>query len=122
MEHVNKQPVIENLATILAGVEPIEIRIHDDTNFEKLSVYGFQQQNGDYLIAIWLDEIADDNFPGKVVDITITVPYLSANKIMGVDILNSKQQELVYSTENSTFSLSDFIIRDYPICIWIVSN
>jgi len=122
LEHVNKQPVIENLATILAGVEPIEIRIHDDTNFEKLSVYGFQQQNGDYLIAIWLDEIADDNFPGKVVDITITVPYLSANKIMGVDILNSKQQELVYSTENSTFSLSDFIIRDYPICIWIVSN
>ena len=44
-----------------------------------------------------------------------------ANKAIGIDILNSIQQELEFSSGNRNIILPDLIIKDYPLIIWIQS-
>lgn len=120
LEHINKQPVIENLATILADVEPLDISSVEIKDFENLLFTGYKNPNGEYLLAIWLDVITEEDFPGQIAKITLS--NIKANKIIGIDILNSQQQELLFSLENNTITLSNFIIRDYPIFLWIRSD
>jgi len=120
LEHIHKQPVIENLATLLAGAEPIDFSIDENHNIKNLSAYSFILPDGDHLIAIWSDAIADFNYHGDVV--TISIKNLSVNKAIGIDVMNSFQQELLITSENRKTLLPDLIIKDYPLIIWIQPN
>ncbi len=113
LEHEIKEPVIENLCTLLAGASPAEIPVAVGEEIDHLNMYGFETYEGDLLITIWSDVTARDDFQGIVT--SLRLEGIQADKITGIDVLNSTQQELVFSKENGGVSVPDVVIRDYPM-------
>lgn len=118
LEHIDKMPVIQNLCTLMAGAEPLEIVVEIESGAPHLTNYNFELSNGDILIAAWSDSIAIDNDPG--VNSTMVIPDLSAENVTGIDILNSFEQELIFSVEDGNLVIRDLLIRDYPIILRII--
>ena len=59
---------------------------------------------------IWSDGIAIDHDPG--VSSTVIIHGISAEKMIGIDVLNSIEQELKFSVEDG-----NILIKDYPIIL-----
>jgi len=116
LEHSIKQPVIENLCTLLAGAEPLEIDISAAPVIEDLQVFSFQDPEGNILIVLWFDSIAQEDdvaFPT-----TLTIQRDGFSSIIGIDVLLSIQQNLVFSEgEDESTILGDILIRDTPLII-----
>jgi len=45
---------------------------------------------------------------------------LSGHKVLGIDVLNSFQQELVTSTTDGNLVINNLLVRDYPIILRII--
>ena len=69
----------------------------------------------DKLLALWTHGAAVDD--GSGVEATLTIPDFSAQKVMGIDVLNGFEQELVTSIENGNLVIENLLIRDYPIIL-----
>lgn len=61
--------------------------------------------------------MAVDDDPGQEANLTIT--DLSPQKVVGIDVLNGLEQELVTSTEDGNIVISNLLIKDYPIILRI---
>ena len=75
----------------------------------------FRYPNGDRVLAIWTDGIAQDEDPG--VSATITFPGLSAGSVAGIDVLHGFEQELVFEVDGEDMIIRDLLVKDYPILI-----
>jgi hypothetical protein len=73
--------------------------------------------NGDKLIALWTNGVGVDEDPG--VEATVTLADLSGHKVVGIDVLNSFQQELVTSTTDGNLVIKNLLIKDYPIILHV---
>lgn len=113
LEHIQKEPVIENLCTLLAGAKPAEISVAVGGEINHFNQYGFETNDGDLLIAIWSDVPARDDFQGIVTKLRLE--GIQADMVIGIDVLNSKQQELLFSSEEGSVIVPDVVIRDYPM-------
>ncbi|MFC1656586.1 hypothetical protein ACFL14_01290 [Patescibacteria group bacterium] len=109
--------VIHNLATIMAGAEPIELEIEIETEAEKIRSYSFSLTNRDKLIAIWTDGVAVDDDSGVSADLTFD--GLSGKEVVAVDVLNGYQQSITTSNKNGNLVIENLIIRDYPLILKI---
>jgi len=109
---------VQNLCTIMAGAEPIDLPSEIQSEATKVRSYAFSLPNGDKLFALWTDGVAVDNDPG--VEATVTLTDLSEYKVMGIDVLNSFQQELVTSTEDGNLIINNLLVKDYPIILHLV--
>lgn len=69
----------------------------------------------DKLLALWTDGVALDNDPG--IESTLTFPGFSAQKVVGIDVLNGVEQELITSVEDGSLVIQKFLIKDYPIIL-----
>ena len=78
------------------------------------SVIGDAPEGGT-LFALWTDGVASHDDPG--VELTLTFPGLSAGKVVGADVLNGFEQELIVQTENGSLVIRDLLIKDYPIIL-----
>lgn len=117
LEDPYKMPVIQNLCTILAGVEPTELLVEIDSQAENVMVSDFMNSQDELLVAIWSDGVAAAGSPGEPA--TVTIRGLSASEVVGVDVLNSIEQELVFSTDEGNTSIQRLYIKDYPIIVRI---
>lgn len=109
--------VAQNLATIMAGATPVDLPLSIESEATNIRSYNFSLSNGDRLVVLWTDGVAVDNDPG--VNATITIPSFSAQKVMGIDVLNGYQQDMVTSNENGDLTILKLKIRDYPLVLHI---
>lgn len=108
--------VARNLCTIMAGHEAIDMPVKVDINYDGPVAYcAFRYPNGDRLLAVWTDGVAQDDDPG--VPATITFPGLTAGTVTGIDVLHGFEQELVFETDGNSTIIRDLLVKDYPILI-----
>ncbi|HHR86035.1 MAG TPA: right-handed parallel beta-helix repeat-containing protein [Candidatus Acetothermia bacterium] len=107
--------VIRNLCTVMAGHKAIDMPAKIDIDYEPVAYCGFRYPNGDRILAIWTDGIAQDEDPG--VPTTITIPGLKAGTVSGIDVLHGFEQELVSETDGDSTIVRDLLVKDYPILI-----
>jgi hypothetical protein len=108
--------VVARLSTLMAGAEaaPFPFEINSTANIISST---FILPNGDRLVAIWNHvDIADED---TAIATTLTFPGLSAKKVIGIDVLNGFEQELVTKPENGNLVIRNLLIKDYPIIIRI---
>jgi len=110
-----KMRVIRNLCTIMAGAESTSLPIEIQSEATNIKSYSFSLSNGDHLIALWTDGVAVDEDPG--VKATLIAHGFSPQKVMGIDVLNGFEQQLVTSTEEGNLVIRNLLVKDYPIII-----
>jgi len=107
---------IQNLCTVMAGNRPIGLAIEIEMDMESQATdikgYSFSLPDGDKLVALWTDGVAVDDDPG--VEATVTLSGLSAKKVMGIDVLNGFEQELVTGVEEGSLVIRGLLVKDYP--------
>jgi len=109
-------PTIRNLCTTMAGHEAIDMPIEIEIDYEgPVATCAFRYPNGDRILAIWTDGIAEDEDPG--VPATIVFPNLAAGTVTGIDVLHGFEQELVFETDDGDTVVRDLLVKDYPILI-----
>ena len=107
--------MVRSLGTVMAGAEPIDLPVEIQSEATNIMSYGFTLPNGGTLFALWTNGAAVDYDPG--VSATLTFPSLSAQKVVGVDVLNGFEQELIIETENDNLVIRNLLVRDYPIIV-----
>jgi parallel beta-helix repeat protein len=109
-------PTIRNLCTVMAGHEAVDMPMEINIDYAGPSAYcAFRYPNGDRMLAIWTDGIAQDEDPGVVA--TIAFPGLAAGTVTGIDVLHGFEQELISETDAGDTIVRDLLVRDYPILI-----
>lgn len=110
------QHIIENLCTVMAGHEAIDMPVAIDMDYDGPAAYcAFRYPNGDRMLAVWTDGIAQEFDPG--VSATIAFPSLAARGVTGIDVLQGIEQELVFEMDGNSTIIHDLLIKDYPIFI-----
>ena len=107
--------VVRNLSTVMAGAESIRLPIEIQGEATNIASYTFALSNGDHLVALWTDGVAVDDDPG--VKATLTVPGFSAQKVVGIDILNGLKQQMITDVEDGNLVIRDLLVKDYPIIL-----
>jgi hypothetical protein len=110
-----KMRAIQNLCNIMAGTEPTNLPIEIQSEAINIKSYSFSLSNGDKLVALWTDGVAVDEDPG--VKAKLTIPNFSAQKVVGIDVLNSFAQQMITSIENGSVIINNLLIKDYPIIL-----
>jgi len=106
---------IQNLCTTMASNKAADIPVDISISYNPIAYYSFQLSNGDKLFAIWTDGVAVDSDPG--VPGTITFLGLTAEKVIGIDVLHGFEQELVFKVVDESTVISSLLIKDYPILL-----
>ena len=77
--------------------------------------YGFSLPNGDRLLALWTNGVAVDEDPG--VQANLLLRGFSVNSVVGVDIRNGMEHEILTSAQNSNLMIRNLLVKDYPIVL-----
>jgi len=109
---------VRNLSTLMVGWKP-ENLFAIDSEESNIKHYGFTSTNGDRLLAIWVDNAAVDDYPG--LNATLTIENMSAQNVIGIDVLNGFQQELIVEEEDGNLIIPDLLIKDFPIIIKFIN-
>lgn len=112
-----RERVIRTLCTVMAGAESVSLHVEIQSEATNIRSYGFSLSNGDKLLALWTDGVAVDDDPG--VQATLTFPGFSVQKVVGIDVLNGFEQELVTSIKDGDLVIRDLLVKDYPIVLRI---
>jgi len=108
---------IQNLCTIMAGAEAVSLPIEIQSEATNIRSYTFSLPNGDKLLALWTDGVAVDDDPG--VEATLTLPGFSAHKVVGIDVLNGFEQQMITDVEDGNLTINNLLVKDYPIILRI---
>jgi len=119
-QSLDEIPLLElmakNLCAVMAGHEaidmPVEINIETDS---PVSYCAFRYLNGDRMLAVWTDGIAQDEDPG--VPATITFPGLTAETVTGIDVLHGFEQELNFEIDAGNTVIRALVVKDYPTLV-----
>jgi len=107
---------VGNLNTATAGNESIDMPVQIDIDYEGPVAYcSFRYPNGDRMLAVWTDGIAQDDDPG--VPATIMFPGLAAGSVTGINVLHGFEQELIFEVDCEDTIVRDLLIKDYPILL-----
>jgi hypothetical protein len=109
--------VLKHLCAAARGAESIGMPVVEiDIDYGGPVVYcAFRYPNGDRMLAVWTDGIAQDEDPGVLA--TIAFPGLAAGSATGIDVLRGFEQELVLETNGEDTIIRDLLVKDYPILI-----
>ena len=118
LEHVDKMPVIQNLCTLMAGAEAVELPLGIESEAALQTNFCFALSNGDWLIAIWSDGVAVEQDPG--VPATLTVAGVAAQEVVGIDVLHGVAQPMMATVEEGNLVMPNVLVKDYPIILRIV--
>jgi hypothetical protein len=106
---------IQNLCTVMAGNRPDSMAVEIESAATNIRSYGFSLPDGDKLFALWTDGMAVDSDAG--VSATLVFSSLSAEKAVGIDVLNGFEEELIVETGNGDLVIRNLLVKDYPVII-----
>lgn len=108
--------VVARLGTLMAGAQAAPLPFEMSSPSPIVSST-FTLPNGDRLVAVWNDvDITDEE---TALPTTLTFSGLSAKNVVGIDVLNGFEQELVTETGNGNLVIRNILIKDYPIILRI---
>ena len=110
--------MVHNLSTIMAGASPTNLPVEIQSEAANTVSYAFSLPNDDYLIALWIDNVAVDHDAGTPSELVI--PGFAGWNATGIDVLNGFEQELLTETENGELVIRDLLIRDYPLILRLI--
>jgi hypothetical protein len=106
--------VLERLGTLMAGAKAASLPFEINSPVDVAS-YTFTLPNGDRFVAVWNHvDIAEEE---TAIITSLSCPGLTTKKVIGIDVLNGFEQELVTDTENDNLVIRNLLIKDYPIII-----
>ncbi|MFH1424197.1 MAG: family 1 glycosylhydrolase [archaeon] len=113
----NRKQVIvtQNLATAMAGAEPMDLPMEIESGATDMRSYAFSLPGGERMVALWTDGVAVDEDPG--INANLTISDVTAQEVVGTDTLNDYQQNIIISNENGDLVIQDLIVRDYPLIL-----
>ena len=111
---------VQNLSTVMAGAEPIDLPFEMDTEAGDVVSYTFSVPEGGLLVAYWSDGVASDDEHG--VTATVTLPDLAGQSAFGMDVLHGFKQELLVTNEDGNLVIDNLLIKDYPIFILLTDS
>jgi len=107
---------ISRLCTVMAGHQAIDMPVDIRIAYGGPVAYcTFRYPNGDRMVAVWKDGVAQDEDAG--VPATIVFPGLTAGGVVGIDVLYGFEQELGFGTDGGSTVVRDVLVRDYPVLI-----
>jgi hypothetical protein len=107
--------VDQNLCTIMAGAQPATLPVQIQSTVTNTVSYTFSLPNDHYLVALWTDGVAMEYDPG--ITTTLTLPGLSDQRVMGIDVLHGFEQRVIASEEDGNLVIRDLLVKDYPIML-----
>ena len=111
------ESVFRYLCTVMAGHESIDlpagIAIVGDCG--PVEYVAFRYPNGDRMLAVWRNVVAQDEDPS--IPATITFPGLAVGSVTGIDVLHGFEQGLVFEIDEGDTIVHDVLVKDYPILI-----
>lgn len=121
LEELEKLPlmvrVVQNLCTVMAGAKPVSLLVEIQSEATNIRSYAFSLPNGDKLVALWTNGVAVDNDPG--IKATVHLPGFSAQKVVGIDVLNGFEQQMITDIEDGNLAINNLLVKDYPIILRI---
>jgi hypothetical protein len=112
-----RQYVKQILCTVVSGAKPANISLRLESNAENLKNATFVLSNGDLLVALWNDVIAEDNSIPQKTNLTINGFY--GQNVVGVDTLNGFQQQLEAHLQGGNVIINNLLVSDYPMIVII---
>lgn len=110
---IESYTVFQNLCNLMAGTQPLNLSIEIQSTAENIRDYSFSLSDGSQLVALWTDGVAFDDDAG--IRSTVTIQNISAQKVIGIDVLNGFEQPLIFKTEGTDLVIHDLLVKDYPI-------
>lgn len=111
-------PTMRNLNTVMAGAIPIDLPVDVQNSAPFTRRSAFSIPDGGYMIGIWTNGIAIDDDHG--VKSTVTIPGVSASKVVGIDVIHGFEQELNFEIMNGDLVIRNLLVKDYPILIKLI--
>ena len=105
--------VTRNLATMLDGLEPGELRYTVDSAPPNLESFALRSPDGPAL-AFWLGGHAKDHCAGVAVDVRLA---MSCRRAIAYDPINGVSQELNLAPTPGGALLKGLLVRDWPLVI-----
>ena len=94
----------------------MEVNTDSPTTFEK---HVFRLPDGKILLAIWVPERSRkarlDDYAGVTVDIAMATDV--PRRIIGIDLLNGREQVLRLDKKADQVFVPDLIVKDYPLLL-----
>ena len=109
---------VRRLCTVMAGAASLSLPIEIESDAANIVHYGFSLPNDDRLLALWTNGAAVDEDPG--VQANLLLRGLSVNSVVGVDIRNGMQHEILSSVQNGDLVIRNLLIKDYPIILQLL--
>jgi hypothetical protein len=106
---------IHNLCDTMAGAEPMDIALSLVSEATSIRHYAFSLPNGDRLIALWKNGEAVEDDPGVITNLTL--PGISAQEVIGIDVLNGLEQELITDIQDGNLVIRNLLVKDYPVIL-----
>ncbi len=106
---------VRRLCTVMAGGAPINLPLEIESDADNIVYYGFTLPNGDRLLALWTNGAAVDEDSGVQADLLLR--GFSVQNVVGVDIRNGVEHEILTSTQNGNLIIRELLVKDYPIIL-----
>ena len=113
----NMEP-IHNICDTMAGAEPIDVAVSVKSEADNLMIYAFELPDGSRLVAVWTNGEAVEDDPGVLA--ALTIADTSAQSVVGIDVYNGFEQELIVESENGDLVIPDLWVRDYPVILRLI--
>jgi len=111
-----QERMTQNLCNVMADHEAIDMPVEIDVDLtDPIAYCTFRYSNGDRILAIWTDGIAQDEDPG--VTAMITFPGQLVGSAIGIDVLSGFEQELVFEIHGDKTIIPALLVKDYPILV-----
>ncbi len=110
--------VVQNLSASMAGAKPAELAVEIQSEAANIMSFGFSLPDGEMLLALWTNGAAIEDDPG--VSATLTFPGLSAQKVVGIDVLNGFEQEMLIDNQDDNLLINNLLVKDYPILLRLI--
>lgn len=107
--------MIPNICTVMAGAEPANLSVEIQSETTNIRSYGFSLSNGEHLVALWTDVVAVDDDSG--IEATLTISGFPAKKVVGIDVLNGFEQQMITDIEDGNLVIRNLLVKDYPIIL-----
>ncbi|MBN1919352.1 MAG: hypothetical protein JW889_15735 [Verrucomicrobia bacterium] len=111
--------MMRTLCTLTEGAKPASVAAQAVAPIEKLQIHSYALPQGHTLLAVWIAEksreLGSDDYESKATDLLIEAKEPS--RLVGIDLLNGREQELNYSVENGKILIGNLLVSDSPLCI-----
>jgi hypothetical protein len=112
-------PTIRNLYTILDGTQPSDFAVEIQNEQPDTAVYSFTLPNGDTLVALWTDGIAQEDDEGTTT--TVVLPAANAEAVVAIDPLHGFEQELVTVAQDDQLVIENLMVQDFPLFLKVAA-